>query len=59
MIDDEGQPFYGPEEDKKLFDTLRQNVDPKVVEIVEMDNLINDQAFAEAAAQKLIDFMEG
>jgi Uncharacterized conserved protein len=59
MIDAEGQPFYGPEEDKKLFDTLRQNVNPKIVDIVEMDNLINDQVFAEAAAQKLIDFMEG
>lgn len=59
MIDAEGQPFYGPEEDKKLFDILRENVNPKIVEIVEMDNLINDQVFAEAAAQKLIDFMEG
>ncbi|MEA1959823.1 MAG: Tm-1-like ATP-binding domain-containing protein [Bacillota bacterium] len=59
MIDTEGQPFYGPEEDKKLFDVLRANLNPKIVEVVEMDNLINDQVFAEAAAQKLIDFMEG
>lgn len=58
MIDAEGQPFYGPEEDKKLFDELRANVNTKIVEIVEMDNLINDQEFAEAAAQKLIDYME-
>ena len=27
MIDAEGQPFYGPEEDKMLFDTLRKNID--------------------------------
>lgn len=59
MIDAEGQPFYGPEEDKKLFDVLRANINPQIVEVVEMDNLINDQIFAEAAAQKLIDFMEG
>ncbi len=59
MIDAEGQPFYGPEEDKKLFDTLRANVDPNIVKVIEMDNLINDQEFAEAVAQKLIDFMEG
>jgi uncharacterized protein (UPF0261 family) len=59
MIDAEGQPFYGPEEDKKLFETLRANVNQDVVEIIEMDNLINDQVFAEAAAQKLIDYMEG
>jgi uncharacterized protein (UPF0261 family) len=59
MIDVEGQAFYGPDEDKKLFDVLRENVDPKIVEVVEMDNAINDQVFAEAAARKLIDFMEG
>jgi uncharacterized protein (UPF0261 family) len=59
MIDAEGQPFYGPEEDKKLFNALRENVNTQIVEIVEMDNLINDQVFAEAAAQKLIDLMEG
>lgn len=57
-IDAEGQPFYGPEEDKALFDTLRQEVDTEVIEIVEMENNINDQLFAEAAAQKLIDYME-
>lgn len=40
-----------------LFDTLRKGIDPKVVELVEMNNNINDQAFAEAAAQKLIDLL--
>lgn len=59
MIDAEGQPFYGPEEDRRLFEILRANVNQDVVETVEMDNLINDQVFAEAAAQKLIDYMEG
>lgn len=57
-IDGEGQPFYGPDEDKALFDTLKQDVNREVVEIMEMDHNINDQAFAEAAAQKLIDLME-
>jgi len=57
-IDCEGQPFYGPEEDKALFETLRNGINKNVVEIVEMDNVINDQVFAEAAAQKLIDLME-
>jgi uncharacterized protein (UPF0261 family) len=58
MIDAEGQPFYGPEEDKVLFDTLRANVNRNVVEVLEFDNHINDEAFAVAAAQKLIDLME-
>lgn len=57
-IDVEGQPFYGPEEDKVLFDILRNDVNRNVVEIVEMDCDINDVKFAEAAAQKLIDMMK-
>lgn len=56
-IDVEGQPFYGAEEDKMLFDTLRNGVNRNVVEVIEMDCAINDTAFAEAAAQKLIDLM--
>lgn len=57
MIDAEGQPFYGPQEDKMLFDTLKSGVDQNRIEVVEMDHLINDREFAEAAAQKLIDYM--
>lgn len=56
-IDAEGQPFYGPEEDKALFDTLRNDVDKSKVEIVEVDQHIIDPAFAKAAAQKLVDLM--
>lgn len=58
MIDAEGQAFYGPEEDAVLFDTLRQGLTNPLVEIVEMDNNINDEAFAVAAAKKLIELME-
>lgn len=58
LIDVEGQPFYGPEEDAALFDTLRSSVDQNVVELIEMDTDINDVTFAEAAAQKLIDLMD-
>ena len=57
-IDVEGQPFYGPEEDRMLFDTLRGQVDRSVVEVIEMDHAINDPAFAQAAAHKLIDLMQ-
>lgn len=56
-IDVEGQVFYGAEEDKMLFDTLRKGVNRSVVDVVEMDCAINDIEFAEAAAQKLIDLM--
>ena len=59
MIDAEGQPFYGPEEDQVLFDVLRNGLDQEAVEIIEMQNHINDQEFAEAAAQRLLDMLSG
>ncbi|MFZ5975446.1 MAG: Tm-1-like ATP-binding domain-containing protein [Bacillota bacterium] len=58
LIDVEGQPFYGPEEDRALFDALKKNITNPVVEIIEMDTDINDEAFALAMARKLIDMME-
>lgn len=53
MIDAEGMPFYGPEEDKILFDTLKSNCSEETVQIVEMDAHINDEEFALAMAKKL------
>ncbi|MDO4845006.1 MAG: Tm-1-like ATP-binding domain-containing protein [Oscillospiraceae bacterium] len=57
MIDAEGQPFYGPAEDEALFAALRAGIAPNV-ELIEMDNNINDNDFAVAAAQKLLDMLE-
>ncbi len=59
MIDAEGQPFYGPEEDAMLFDTLKASISPQAAQIIEMDAHINDDEVACAAAQKLIDLMNG
>ncbi|CAK7044964.1 Tm-1-like ATP-binding domain-containing protein [Tissierella sp.] len=58
MIDVEGQPFYGPEEDKILFDTIRKNIDKNKVELIEIDLDINDKEFAVTAAKKLVEFMK-
>ncbi len=58
MIDAEGQPFYGAEEDAALFDALRGGINNANVEIDEREEHINDDSFAIAAAQKLIDLME-
>ncbi len=58
LIDAEGQPFYGPEEDRALFDALRDNINQDKVELIEMDNNINDEAFALAMAKKLVDMLE-
>lgn len=57
-IDAEGQPFYGPEEDKALFDSLRLNIDKNKIELREMNVNINDPTFAAAMAEKLILMME-
>lgn len=58
MIDAQGQPFYGREEDEALFNELKIGLNRDVVELIELNNHINDQEFAEAAAQKLLDLME-
>lgn len=56
-IDAKDQPFYGEEEDKKLFDTLKELTNKDVVTIQEMNCNINDIEFAQRAAQNLIDLM--
>lgn len=50
----EGGPFYDPEADRVLFDSLSATVTNPHVTIETMDTDINDPAFAEAAAEKLI-----
>jgi len=57
MIDAPNQAFYGPEEDEALFETLRTNLDQSIVQLDELPLHINEQEFAERAAQKLIDLM--
>ncbi|MGN7356382.1 Tm-1-like ATP-binding domain-containing protein [Paenibacillus sp. SAF-054] len=58
MLDVEGEPFHGIEEDRVLFDTLRHNIDRNKVELIEVDTDINDQAFAVEAAKKLVKLMQ-
>jgi uncharacterized protein (UPF0261 family) len=56
MIDAEGQPFHDPEADAALFDELRKVGDN--VELIEMDEHVNDPAFAKAMVAKLDDYMK-
>jgi len=55
-IDKEGQPFYLPEADKALFDSLRHNIRPPI-ELVELDMHINDPEFAAAMANRLLEML--
>lgn len=58
MIDAVGQPFYSAEADAALFETLRQTVDRSKVELVELDLHINDPAFAQAMAERLLGMLK-
>ncbi len=57
-IDRAGQPFWWPEADAALFQSLRNWMAPQV-QLVELDMHINDAAFAETAARILLDMING
>ena len=56
-IDIEDKPFWWPEADAALFEAIRNGMKPGA-ELVELDLHINDPAFAEAAANKLLSMIE-
>lgn len=53
-IDIEGGPFHDPAADSACFEALRRNLSPKV-QLEDLDLHINDPAFAEAMANRLIE----
>ncbi len=57
-IDRTGQPFYWPEADAALFQSLRNWIAPQV-ELIELDLHVNDPEFAERAAGTLLRLMKG
>ena len=52
-IDQEGGPFWWPEADRALFQSIRNWVGPSV-RLIELDLHINDPAFASKAAETLL-----
>ena len=56
-IDAEGKPFWWPDADAALFQSLRNWMSPQV-NLIELDLHINDPAFAEAAARTLFVMMK-
>jgi uncharacterized protein (UPF0261 family) len=54
MIDAEGMPFHDPIADAALFDAIRAELDRSRVELVELDLNINEPAFADAMADRLL-----
>jgi uncharacterized protein (UPF0261 family) len=55
-IDREDQPFWWPDADQALFQSLRNWISPHV-RLVELDLHINDREFAQTAAETLLDFL--
>lgn len=53
----EGSPWYGPEHNKPLFDSLRSNLN-KDIPVVEMENNINDPDFADATLEAFLKIWE-
>ena len=58
MLDSEGSNFWDPEADAACFDAIKSNLNPGVP-VIEMDNNINDRAFAEEAARTLLAMLKG
>ena len=52
-IDRVGQPFWWPEADRALFQSIRNWIGPDVL-LLELDRHINDPEFARAAAETLL-----
>ena len=57
-VDKEGQVFYGPEEDKVLFKTLKSKIDRSKIPVIEMGCHINDKIFARTAALLLMTMID-
>jgi uncharacterized protein (UPF0261 family) len=55
-IDKEGGPFWWPEADRALFQRIRNELSSRV-QLIELDMHINDPAFAQATAAKLLELM--
>ncbi len=56
-IDAPGKPFWWPEADQALFSRISNEVSSRV-DLIKLDNHINDQEFALAAAEKLLELIE-
>lgn len=55
-IDRDGQPFWWPEADRALFESLRHWISPHV-KLLELDLHLNDPEFADAAVNELLQLM--
>lgn len=57
MIDREDEPFFDPDANQALFDSLKKNINSGVT-VKELDLHINDPAFAEAIAEEMLNILK-
>ncbi|MCE7983937.1 MAG: UPF0261 family protein [Caldilinea sp. CFX5] len=57
VLDSPGGEFWQPAANQALFAAIKQNVRAEIP-VYELDNNINDAAFAEAVVQKLLEFLK-
>ena len=57
-VDAQGKVFYGPEEDKALFETLKEHVDTSRIPVLELNCHINDKEFPWSSAMLLLEMIE-
>ena len=57
MLDSEGGRFWDPEADRACFEAIKENVHPDVT-VIEMEENINDPAFADKVANTLLELLE-
>jgi len=56
VLDSPGGEFWQPEANAALFNAIKTHVRPDIP-VYELDNNINDPAFAEAVVNKLLEFL--
>jgi len=57
ILDSPGDEFWWPEADRALFEAIKRHVRPDIP-VYELDNNINDDAFAEAVTAQLLAFLK-
>ena len=57
VLDSPGGEFWQPEANAALFKAIKTHVRPDI-QVYELDNNINDPAFAEAVVDKLLEFLQ-
>lgn len=57
MLDKKGEPFWDPAANGAFLEMLKRNLRPDIP-VYEMDNNVNDDEFARAVAEKMLEFIE-